>query len=352
MNSEKKRTLYLDYLRVIALLGTIVLHTSVIDWQKHPVQSFNWQVFNMFDSCVRFCVPIFVMISGALFLDPDRKIEIKRFFTHNVLRIITSFAFWTILYAILSTLMEENNMIDGSVKKYFFASIIYGHYHMWFLFAIFGLYLITPLLRKITEHKELTEYFIVLTLIFSFIPNALSHVPVVNEPVGKIYGKVGMYFVAGYVGYYVIGFYLHKYEINKTLKSIIYILAIAGLIITVAGNSIASVKAGAPLEVFYDYMLPNVLFVSAGLFVFVKNIIKRSNIKESTVNRITHVSRLSYGIYLIHDVFIMIFKYFGLSTTIITPVIMIPVTALIILGAGYVITLGISKIPVLNKYII
>lgn len=116
MEYNKSRTLYLDYLRVIALLGTILLHTSVIDWQKYPVTSFNWQTFNFFDSCVRFCVPIFVMISGALFLDPDREIDNKRLFTHNILRIVTSFAFWTTLYAVFSTIMEENNMIDGSVN--------------------------------------------------------------------------------------------------------------------------------------------------------------------------------------------------------------------------------------------
>lgn len=223
---------------------------------------------------------------------------------------------------------------------------------MWFLFAIVGLYLITPFLRKITEDKQLTEYFIVLVLIFSFLPNVITHVPVVNEPAGKIYAKVGMYFVVGYVGYYVLGMYLHKYDISRRLKGALYALAIVSLIITICGNSYVSVKAGSPLETFYDYMLPNVLFVSVGLFLFVKDVVKTDNISEQRKNRIMNIAKLSYGIYLIHDLFIMFFRYFGFTTTIITPIIMIPAMALIIMAAGYVINKAISLIPVINKYII
>ena len=223
---EKKRILYLDYMRVTALFAVILLHVSVIDWSKFPINSFNWQVFNAFDGLVRFCVPVFVMISGVFFLDKDRDITLKKLFSHNILRIATAFVFWSVLYAVVCTIVEENNMIDESVIKYFIASVIYGHYHMWFLFTIVGLYLITPFLRKITADKKLTEYFIVLSVVFANLPKILVFIPALDEVVGKILYKSNMFFVLGYAGYFVLGHYLHTYEISLKLKKVIPICLI------------------------------------------------------------------------------------------------------------------------------
>lgn len=65
---KQKRTIYFDYLRVMATLAVIMLHMSAQNWYVSDVNGYNWQVFNLYDSIVRWGVPVFVMISGALFL--------------------------------------------------------------------------------------------------------------------------------------------------------------------------------------------------------------------------------------------------------------------------------------------
>lgn len=350
---EEKRILYLDYLRIFALLAVVILHVSALDWAKQPVSSMNWQVFNFYNSLVRFCVPVFVMISGACFLDKEREITIKKIFNRYILRIITAFVFWTILYAIISTLIEENNLIDGSKAKFFIASIIYGHYHMWFLYLIAGLYLITPLLRKITEDKALTEYFIVLSVLFASLTKISVFVPAIDEVVGKLLDKASINFVLGYTCYFVIGHYLHTYKISSKLKMVIYTLGCAGLLVTIFGNSLLSVKAGTPLETFYDYLMPNVLCVSCMIFMMFKEkvLCKNDDSKAVTNTKAINLAKLTFGAYLVHDIFLMIYKKIGLTMTIFTPVLLIPIVSVIVFGLSLLVAFVISKIPILNKYI-
>lgn len=68
---EKRRTVYFDCLRVLATLGVIIIHVTSFNWGKVSVSSFDWQVLNFYNGIVRFAVPCFVMISGALFLERD-----------------------------------------------------------------------------------------------------------------------------------------------------------------------------------------------------------------------------------------------------------------------------------------
>lgn len=64
------RIVYYDFLRIISMFAVIVLHTAGERWSKVEVHSLAWNSFNFYDSIVRWAVPVFTMISGALFLAP------------------------------------------------------------------------------------------------------------------------------------------------------------------------------------------------------------------------------------------------------------------------------------------
>ena len=63
-----RRVIYFDFLRVLATFAVIVLHLSAQHWADTDVFSNAWLAFNLYGGIVRWSVPIFVMISGALFL--------------------------------------------------------------------------------------------------------------------------------------------------------------------------------------------------------------------------------------------------------------------------------------------
>ncbi|MEG2929604.1 MAG: acyltransferase family protein, partial [Oscillospiraceae bacterium] len=95
INISKERIVYLDLLRIFSIFCMILLHVSASKWYTTSVNSFEWQVLNIYDILVRFCVPVFVMISGAFFLDANREYTIKKLFSKNILRIIVAFIFWS-----------------------------------------------------------------------------------------------------------------------------------------------------------------------------------------------------------------------------------------------------------------
>ncbi|MCM1143578.1 MAG: acyltransferase family protein [Lachnoclostridium sp.] len=94
------RTVYFDYLRVFAAFAMMIVHISAQNWYVADVNSFEWQMFNFFDSIVRWGVPVFVMISGSLFLSRD--IPQKKIFSKYVLRMATSFMVWSFIYTLFS----------------------------------------------------------------------------------------------------------------------------------------------------------------------------------------------------------------------------------------------------------
>ena len=161
LDRRTDRIVYFDYLRIFAIFAVIINHCTISD--KLDVRSFEWSVSNTYFSVVQWGVPVFVMISGALFL--GREQTLQKIFRKNILRIATAFAFWSALYACWRYFVtHEKNSIREMVL-----SMIKGHYHMWFLFIIIDLYLIVPLLNKIVEDSKLAVYFVILAFLFTFL---------------------------------------------------------------------------------------------------------------------------------------------------------------------------------------
>ena len=66
--TQPQRIAYFDVLRILATFAVIVLHLSAQHWADTDVYSRAWQAFNLYDSAVRWAVPVFVMISGSVSL--------------------------------------------------------------------------------------------------------------------------------------------------------------------------------------------------------------------------------------------------------------------------------------------
>lgn len=122
---------YIDMLRVLAIIAVLLMHTAG-HRSPNEVSTIEWQICNIFDSGTRWAVPIFVMISGCLFLDKNKEISIKKLYRKNILRIITAYIFWSLIYTLVFStikyykllLMEGIiNTIAGTLKG---GCIIFG----------------------------------------------------------------------------------------------------------------------------------------------------------------------------------------------------------------------------------
>ena len=66
--TDKKRLIHYDLLRIFAAFSVVMLHSAAQFWYSLDIYSTEWLIANSYDALFRFGVPIFVMISGALFL--------------------------------------------------------------------------------------------------------------------------------------------------------------------------------------------------------------------------------------------------------------------------------------------
>ena len=343
MNSRKY---YFDSLRVTAIFAVMILHIAADNWLEASVRSFEWQVFNFYDSLVRFGVPVFVMISGALFLNPDKYIPVKKLYTKYIFRIAAAFVFWSFLYA--ARMYMKTGDIVAAVSHF-----LAGHYHLWFMYMIIGLYMIVPFVRQIAESKALTKYFLVLALIFALIlPEAADVISVFSEKWAEslrniIRYELYVYFAAGYTGYFLLGYVLDRADISPKLERMIYLAGIIGAGMTILMSSYASLLKNEPQGLFYNELSVNVLLESAAVFVFFKQHYNHEN------KIVLKLSQYSFGAYLVHALILALMReYTGLHTLTFSPVISVPVIAVIVFIISFIISAILNHIPVLKKYIV
>ena len=156
-------------------------------------------------------------------------------------------------------------------------------YHLWFVPMILSLYILTPVLSLITtkSHKREVEYLLVLWFLTKLV---LFFSPVI------IFTSFEM---LHYIGYYILGYYLHHYDLKYPVKW--YILGLLTLGITFAGTYYASKSKNEFSGIFYEYLSPNVIITSTAVFILFKNI------RWKSLNPfIAFYAEVSFGIYLSH----------------------------------------------------
>ncbi|MEG1430502.1 MAG: acyltransferase family protein [Oscillospiraceae bacterium] len=346
------RVAYADLLRVAATLAVIVLHCCATWLQGSPVGSTYWNILNVFDSMVRWCVPVFVMLSGMFLLDPKKSVSLSSLFFNHILRSVVALVFWGTAYAFYDNWQGFNSISLPWVLSVL-KSVLLGntHYHLWFLYMIIGLYLLTPILRafiKGASRRDLHYFLIFAFLAASLIPTLLDLRP--SATLSLYYARLGLHFLAGYAGLYVAGYYLKTYTLGRITEFVIYLLGIAGTVVTICGTLVLSKQDGALSSIFYEYLSPNVVFMSVAVFVLFRYVLGVSE-ERSRRQRLGGVAKITFGIYLVHDFFLILLRHFGLLQPALTPLIAIPLMACAVFLCSFLVIWPISKIPFVGKYL-
>ena len=347
---KNKRIEYFEWLRVFSCFSVVVLHVSSQKWYSSHILSHQWKIFNFYDSIVRYGVPIFFMISGAIFLEKDISLGIM--LTKYIKSIYIKLLFWSFSYSLREKIIYKNNY------KKTFLIFLNGHFHLWYLFRICGLYLITPFLKQIAKNEKLFKSFLVLHIFFCLLfPNLLTVIFYNSKDLYKtlndIISKFGLNgFLNHNQMYYILGFYLNQYNIKPLFRIIFYILGIIGTTFTFQLTYYISFKKNKKIH-FYSSFFINVFFESIGIFIFFKynfNKLKcRKNIKEF----IQKLGRLTFGIYIIHPFVIEEFnRRYNINTLSFEPLYSVPINSLITFLISLILVYIIKLIPFINQYIL
>lgn len=334
--SPTHRDSSLDILRVLAAFAVVWLHAASRVVAINPdTHSANWWFGNFYDALSRWCVPIFIMISGALLL--ARTVPIADFYQRRLAKLGIPIVFWTLFYVLVDNYRGGESFDPAALFK----SIVLGtpHYHLWYLYMIVGLYLVTPFIRNFVEtaSSQLIVYFIGFCLIASSVESIW----------GSAIGIAGnVTFISSFlpfVGYFVLGCYLQKATFRasniKLASSVLGLALLIALLVGVLFPFIGEKSWG----LMYAYLNPLVILMSCSVYVMVT----KWNIRSAYIIRAAKdVAPLTLGIYVIHPVWLA-----ALNKFVHLPFVGIPITSLIVFLLSLASALVMSKVPVLKKTI-
>ena len=394
------RKQFLDVLRVLATCAVVLMHvltgaTDVTDASIVP--EYRSLLLSVMD-LVTWCVPIFLLISGYLFLNPERTLTYPVMIKKYCRRIALAILLFGVPYAASELVVAERTfrirMIPEALKM-----TLMGHTwsHMWYLYLILFLYLITPLLKKVLRVLPVWGVAAVMAVIFlgSSVAPFLNKVLDVNSI--PVLPDGGVYFL-----YYLCGYFFALREVcvdkgrnagsqmvepgsgrragdntecdgetqnvesrawNVWLKAAVAVLAM--------GMILSRTLAGFSIQMAYNYpftVLLAVLLFAAGWNGGRDGVASAAREKDRR-HRIPwqEAGALSFAVYLVHPVYVnLLYKFVkitpftvleqcGVQSVAAGQVVLILLLAafcLVVLALATATAWVLRKIPVLRKYVL
>lgn len=346
---EKKRELHYDLLRIFAAFSVVLLHSASQYWYTLDIHGKDWIVANSYDALFRFGVPVFVMISGALFLAPEYKLDVKRLYRHNILRLIVLYAIWCVLYGIFDVKVYGNANYGA---KEIIREMIYGRYHLWFLPMLVGIYMLLPMLKIWVEHatKKQLEYILILFVVVQIGFYTIKALTVTDE-LHYILGLADVEMVGSYVGYFIWGYYLAHVGLSDKIKKAFYIGFVPAAVLNVVLGNVMAWQHGMATAEIYDSYSVFTFIVGTVLFVFAKE--KLSAIQYGKVSGfvIKEVSAATFGIYVMHIMVLELLQVWGIDSMMINNIAGIPLLAIACFIICMIAAALLRRIPFVGRYI-
>lgn len=242
------------------------------------------------------------------------------------------------------------------------AAFVKGHYHMWFLWMITGIYVCMPLIKLIIKTDFGIKYYLLLSFLFAFvIPEILTLMndfgnEIVIHGANVIQGNIDnmhMDFVLGYVSYFVLGYVLDKIDLNKYQRLLIYVLGIFGCVFTVVADLIVALKTQKGCSNYYGNFKINILFEAIAVFTWFRY---RTYDKRGWNSFFQKLSKYSFGAYIIHVLIIGSLNAFlgwnTLSFYSLNPALAVMILSLIVFLLSFAASAILNKIPIVKKYVV
>jgi surface polysaccharide O-acyltransferase-like enzyme len=346
------RALPVDLIRTVAIVLVILLHASTESYVNvdlmSPLNVQIWAASNFYDSIARVCIPLFVMLAGALLLQPSKADEpLRQFYKKRWDRLGLPFIFWTIIYFAWAATVNGKPLTLQSVTQ----GVLTGpYYQFWFIYLLVGLYLVTPLLRVTTKYasRGVLKY----TLGVWFVGTAIM--PLLTL-FGSYYLNANFFIFTGWIGYYVLGIYLTS---SNFKRSLLCIGVVGGLLWTIGGSYFIVATLGERFsQFFYDGFSVNMIVASASLFMLLLTVSPQMlQAKYPRGNRLLRViSSNTLPIFLLHVIVLESLQYgffgFTLSIASMNPFVAIPLSTALTLLICLAIILPLKRVPYVKKLI-
>lgn len=366
--NNQQHIVWLDVVRFIAMFTVVACHcTDPFNFYPGTAPDIEriklWGA--IYGALLRPCVPLFVMITGALLL-PVRG-EASVFYKKRILRVLWPFLIWSVVYNLFPWLTgvlglspdvlldffpysgEEVARQSLTVSLDYIAQIPLNFsivdVHMWYIYLLIGLYLYLPVfsawVEKASEKAKL--WFLVAFAVTTLLPYY-------NQFVAQYlwgtcsWNAFGMlYYFAGFNGYLLLGHYLRNldWSMKKTL-AIGVPMFVVGYVVTFFGFRYITALpeyTDEMLELFFTYCSLNVVMMTIPVFMLAKKANFRS---ERMKKALANLTLCGFGIYMIHYFFtgpsVVLMRAIGVPVP-----IQIPLASVVAFGVSWFIVWAVYR---------
>lgn len=293
---KREKNYNMELLRVVACIMVVCIHvTNYYSRDYGEISNASYLFSIIVNGLCRLAVPLFFMISGFLLL--PEVLVIKKSI-HRVWSTFCVLVLWSGIYYLWDLYFRHRSyhffkIFEEPVKK-----------HLWFLYAILGMYVVLPFLQCMVKNMPdlLMRYFAMLWFGFMTLDYLISlfHMEIAYE--------VPLVGTSCYLGYFIMG-----YIISHTMKKVnisewtCYFGAVACIGVMIFATYITTLETGKHCEVFFEYR--DILIAIAASLIFY-NASKNGVIvfREKTKKVLAFLSAHSFTIYLCHVIFLDIVK--------------------------------------------
>lgn len=301
------------------------------------------QALDIYEGLTLWTVPALFMLWGMFALE-EGKPQASAALTGLALPALGLLIFWGVVYAIVPPLLAGrggNFTLAGLADLLLSAVKGDTYFHLWVLYPLIGLYLVHPVIHRFTTSASRGElrYFLGLCFLFaSLLPLWSAFHPYGAVSIWREQLQVQM--VLGWVGCYVGGWYLRHFEISRIAEYCLYILGVLGLALTLMGPGLI----GGSQELWRRYLAPNVVLTAAAFCVLFRYVLGVSE-ERSRRRAVSQLGGCAFGVYLIHQLWVLVLQRLGVSLPALSPVLSVPLFALVLFLLSLPFAWLISLIP-------
>ena len=397
---------WLDVVRLVAMFTVVCCHCTD-PFNFYPGTSPDivdikfWGA--VYGAALRPCVPLFVMITGALLL-PVRG-DASAFYKKRIPRVFFPFLIWSVIYNLFPWItgllgVEPKVILDFfpysgeevmrqslAVSLGYIAEMPFNFslldVHMWYIYLLIGLYLYMPFFSAWVERasNKTKQVFLFIWIVSLFIPYIREYVANwLFDRSGYVFGTDTwnefsmLYYFAGFNGYLLLGHYVKENKDGNILKIfwpfsgngesdrhnsnwsvwktflICAVMFAVGYYVTYTGFSTTAANPNATeteMELYFTFCSPNVLLMTLAAFLLMKKVVVNTPV---VVKALANMTKCGFGIYMVH--YFVVGPFFLLIGPSEIPIpLQVPLMAVCIFLCSWAFTAAVYKvIPKKAKY--
>lgn len=298
MGKEKSLKLNLSVMRIVSCCAIILLHvcSSLIEMYNSQVpmtaemSAFYYVCKNM----MKWAVPVFIMITGVLLLDLDKKVTVEDILKKYVLRMLEVL----LVFGLPMAVIREYYIAGTMNLQVILASLtdiltMHSWDHLWYIYSLIGIYLTLPVIRHFVKQASKEEMKLVMVSLFVLtlvIPFIMRLVPE---------GYLSIVPLSYWFFYLLLGKYLYDDYVEGSLKRNVWLIlgGVSAIAVLIWG-----ILAPAYADALFTYNNPLIALMAAAVFVLFCPV----KVSEKYSRIVWELDRLCFCSYLIHPVFIHI----------------------------------------------